>query len=1097
MTTTTAYEVNDDNNHVGNEVVVAYEDYTAHLMAPTDFSSGNKADTQNNDDDDDIEAGVIMRSNQPKLLNTTPYTERTFVDDYNNNGEESSSIHGVPPVAIVAHSSSSASPSKAQINTNNNASNNKMNGGEDDCNDDGNASIVSALSIASSAVHSTATHTTTGHQSHHRRQSSRRSIKRTGRYRGRSPQVVRTHRSLHDSCGNTKSSKVNAVSVKQLREMLWKDTSLAYTAVAPRSSVKGLVPLQLISQNYRLLLKHPRQDLGKKSLFAFALDLVRLYPHSLTRRDADGQIPFVKAILEWIAIMTIPPVEDFDKHHYDAVDEKTELAQWSFHMLSLALKELKEMDEEDIANEVLDEFIALVPCIIKANVSVRNEATRHRIFMSPIIWQLLVACASNCYEEGKHPLHLVAENASYLSKRVEDMDELIRELVLASPMTVIVADENGCIPFESVARKWVTDVTPTAGDNKDDSSPEKKLRPVLSSSVASSPNLEFALHLLTSIGTSHLYRSTVLENNEERVETLCTVLSKTFASIPNFIQTMLSISNRKARDRIFANQFVSKVILQKESIDNGLLVDMLSGDNDYDHEGGIFYLDALSSALESIQDVPLHRHEVIKKISENDKLLPCMADLPRKSLDKVRDTIAFRTMLDYAMCKPIPMLIVLFDVIFICLLLMSHRLHVHMLIQNNTETAAPFFMVVICCLYFIGRMIGTIGFIFNSPLHVALSRYWSNWTIISAVSPCVILAGTIAAESQNSGYPLNGSIYSCLAFGTLLLWLQIMGFLQKLSLRFAALIAPICKIFQDMIYFLLLVVLLIVVFGQVLYTLTPSISSIEECNESQSGFCQPRQHYLNAFSYFFGTIIWNQYSDNDSATFFIALFSSVAVLIFVSLSVALVGGALEQFNSSIDIRSLFTESRYKFVVELQSYEHFFQTGLDYQRFSLTNALLFLTVVLFLAVEISIIMHWDGGELSLALGILSLNMCIIVLLGLLCLIARFPLDSCFVSEYSHLLYRNISLASHPIDKQLLTCWRGTVVEVNERINKAMNLAQEESNFSLKKELYKTNERFEYSLDMAIRASEARTRNAISEEVQELIAVSARKESQGYI
>jgi len=249
---------------------------------------------------------------------------------------------------------------------------------------------------------------------------------------------------------------------------------------------------------------------------------------------------------------------------------------------------------------------------------------------------------------------------------------------------------------------------------------------------------------------------------------------------------------------------------------------------------------------------------------------------------------------------------------------------------------------------------------------------------------------------------------------------------------------------------------------------------------------------LNAFSYFFGTIIWNQYSDNGSATFFIALFSSVAVLIFVSLSVALVGGALEQFNSSINIRSLFTESRYKFVVELQSYEHFFQTGLDYQRFSLTNALLFLTVVLFLAVEISIISYWDGGELSLALGILSLNMCIIVLLGLLCLIVRFPLDSCFVSEYSHLLYRNISLASHPVDQQLLTCWRGTVVEVDERINKAMNLAIEELNFSLKKELCKTNERLEYSLDMAIRASEGRTRNAISE-----IDVSARKESQGYI
>ena len=297
-----------------------------------------------------------------------------------------------------------------------------------------------------------------------------------------------------------------------------------------------------------------------------------------------------------------------------------------------------------------------------------------------------------------------------------------------------------------------------------------------------------------------------------------------------------------------------------------------------------------------------------------------------------------------------------------------------------------------------------------------------------------------------------------------------------------------------MLYFLLLVALFIIVFGQVLYTLTPTII---QCDGDQNGLCQPRQHYLNAFSYFFGTLIWNAYSDDGSATFFIIFFSSIAALIFFSLSVALVGGALEQFNSSIDVQSLFTESRFKVVVELQSYEHFFQTGLYYQRFSLTNILLFFTVLLFLTIEISIILHWDGGELSLALGILSLNLSIIILLSLLCLSARFPPDSCFVSEHSRVFYRNISLASHQVDKQQLTSWRGTVVEVDKRLNKAVDSVKEESNISLKKELYKSNERFEYYLEIAIRASEARTRKMMKEEVQELIAASARKESQGYI
>lgn len=388
----------------------------------------------------------------------------------------------------------------------------------------------------------------------------------------------------------------------------------------------------------------------------------------------------------------------------------------------------------------------------------------------------------------------MAENARFLSKRVEDIDELIRELVLASPMTIIVADENGCIPFESVARKWVVDVTTTAGGNEEEGSQEKTSQSPIISSVVSSLNLEFSLYLLSSIVTSHLHQSSALENNKERIETLCTVLCKTFASIPKLLQTLLVISDVKVRDRIFANQFVSNLLLQKESIESSLLVRMLSSDDDDDFEGGIYYMNVLSDAMVSIEDIPLHRHEIIKKICENDKLLPSLADLPRKSFRKFGDTIAFRSMLDYAMCKPIPMLIVSFDFIFICLLLMSHRLHVHVLIQNNTETAAPFFMVVISCLYFLGRMIGTIGFIFNWPLYGSISHYWSNWNIINILSPCVILFGTITAESQNSVYPLGDSVYSCLAFGTLLLWLQAMGFFQKLSLRFAALIAPICKV---------------------------------------------------------------------------------------------------------------------------------------------------------------------------------------------------------------------------------------------------------------------------------------------------------------
>ena len=221
-------------------------------------------------------------------------------------------------------------------------------------------------------------------------------------YRGRSPQVVRTHRPFHDACRSRKSN------LEALQEMLLKDTSLAWLAFSTRPSVKALVPMQIIALNYDFILKNSVQS----EFDSFLLALFQLYPNSIARRDNALNFPFIGVVKEWLSICAIKEsdkdrIEETDLLKKKQEDKLQRLSEYSLHILSLFLDDLEESDcynddGKGLISQVIDEFTPLVPCFFRTISVIKDDCVRHRIFRFPLIHRVLVACAPDCFKDGKH-----------------------------------------------------------------------------------------------------------------------------------------------------------------------------------------------------------------------------------------------------------------------------------------------------------------------------------------------------------------------------------------------------------------------------------------------------------------------------------------------------------------------------------------------------------------------------------------------------------------------------------------------------------------------------------------------------------------------
>jgi len=213
------------------------------------------------------------------------------------------------------------------------------------------------------------------------------------RYRGKSPQVVRTHRKFHEECHNPNSS------LRELRGMLMDDSSLASLAVSPRSSIKGLVPLEIISSNFGLLGKNS----GRKSLDELVLELVRLYPYGVVRRHHSTQcFPFVFVVKEWISFMNGSNRSVSEEHKKLNLEK---ISEYSLHIISLILDEIGcqpmySTEEKDIVMEFVDDLIPFAGSLLQVISGVENDMIRYRMFQCSLVHRILITCSTDSHEFG-------------------------------------------------------------------------------------------------------------------------------------------------------------------------------------------------------------------------------------------------------------------------------------------------------------------------------------------------------------------------------------------------------------------------------------------------------------------------------------------------------------------------------------------------------------------------------------------------------------------------------------------------------------------------------------------------------------------------
>lgn len=800
------------------------------------------------------------------------------------------------------------------------------------------------------------------------------------RYRAKSPQVIRTHRAFHEACRDSRAS------VTMLRELLDNDPSLAWQAHSPRSSVKGLVPLQILVANSKFI----QENAGRRSLDALVIELVNLYPNVLVRRDTSQNFPFLAAIIEWIEIYAESKVNRDEFQRIDDFPSARLFAEWSLHSLSNIFDEFeseviaKQITDEthlrsnsatsdifikDIMEEVLDELTPLLPCIIDSISLVGDEKSRCRLFQYTIIRRLLVRCASKRFEEGKHPLHIVADNISLLAKDPSDIEETVKAIVVSEPFVMCLAGKDGCIPFENIFRKIAN--TPSTADGHHSLDNGKDGRVLL-----------FSIKVLSYVVKDHLSYTEKLPSVNKKMTDfkLKNNLIKTFASIPSLVPGLL-LQDEVLREEIFSSLFVKEILLQKEHMRNSWYHQLLTSGRVKDTE---FYLQKLEEAHNFTEGFSsAETIGCMASIINDDTFFRKLDDLPNES--DIYYSPVFRKILLTHLCRPLSQVFTIIDFLVILLSIMCHSIYIDSFIQRHDSRASRvFFVVILCCVYFISRTFGKI-YLLNFPCSL---KYLERVAYILIEILCIIILtfATIDLEQNRfddrAGY-INIPLQS---IGTIFLWIKLIRFLQLFNFKFWQTTDIVASLFWEMLPFVVVTFVTVVSFGQVLYAVSVSTKN-ESCYGSEDPICDYDTHFLYALSFTRGTFLWDRYEDSGGTVFFVCLYTTfVAALFFGALS-KVARYSFKRYDSEITYEeSMYLKARLRYSIELQGCEIFLCNGLDSskgktcRKNSVGNVMMVLYVMTFLIIEILMVTCFSGSEEELTVGIALFNVFILLVIA---------------------------------------------------------------------------------------------------------------------
>lgn len=415
------------------------------------------------------------------------------------------------------------------------------------------------------------------------------------------------------------------------------------------------------------------------------------------------------------------------------------------------------------------------------------------------------------------------------------------------------------------------------------------------------------------------------------------------ASIPALMKTILLIEDEYQRDFLMSTSLVQAIMAHKASVGTWLTHMLQSGERRV-VDRALLYVNLVSSdtfwsnqvkcspwdeqkrnTKQTSALMDTKRCELYDQVSQLPNFVPSLLSLGGRQIEEASTTAMMRRVLDRIIARPFCATFIFCDALFLVIMITGFRTAVHRFIMNELPGNVLRFVYFanMGIFYFVIRELGkavSLSMINRRARHY----FMSFWNLSDLLATLLALTSTVAIRShfsaENNGIrgieSTSDSLRYLLTATTGILWLRVLSFLKGINMQLATFVLAILQISRDVIWFCVILVTMLISFGQMFFTLmAPDTCGLEP----DDSMCRQSEYYLKMYS----MLIFQEF-DRDSYDSFVTvilvvLYSFVVALVLLNVLIAVASDSYEK--CLVRSQKLFGRARVMMIAEMVSFQN--------------------------------------------------------------------------------------------------------------------------------------------------------------------------------
>lgn len=399
------------------------------------------------------------------------------------------------------------------------------------------------------------------------------------------------------------------------------------------------------------------------------------------------------------------------------------------------------------------------------------------------------------------------------------------------------------------------------------------------------------------------------------------------------MKTILLIEDDEDREFALSTPIIRRAMLSKHSIGTWL-TDVLQSRDRRLSERAVDYLKRVSSECSGEKHgrkssgSPSHEKlvsdQVVDEVSRLQDFIPALLALGDRGIEEASTTYVVKKVLDRMISRPFALTVLLCDAVFLTLMIVGFRSAVNRLILGSSLALVLKWIYVtnIGIFYFIIREIGKTVSLFLISKR-ARGYFLSFWNLIDILATALALVSTVSMRYhftfRELGMENTSTLRGLLAITTCFLWLRVLSLLKAINMQLATFVLAILQITKDIIWFCVILLVLVVSFSQMFFTLlAPSSCATEDPSAME---CKQTEYLLRVYTILlgdFGDFEREQFTSGFSV-FLVVFYSFLVTVVLLNVLIAIASDSYEK--CLLRSQNLFGRARVMLIAELVSFQN--------------------------------------------------------------------------------------------------------------------------------------------------------------------------------